>query len=282
MKSIIHHSDRIIRYITFPIALLFLAFVLNACFEEELPGVGSIEDLTPPASNFDFTPSEGDYKTINFSNTSVSATDFEWNFGDGSSSTDREPSHTYSADGEYTVTLKASDKLGVESTYSASVNVVEPVVAFTPEILNPGFDIEGDDSFRDNWRNGDLGGVIQITSSPIHDGVKASKYPSAGDRIAYQLITVQPETDYTVSFYYTMKTSPVGTLKVSILAGEVNDPSLLEPATIAFVEVNDQSDASTYVQASVSFNSGVNDQVAIFVSNEGVECRVDTFTITED
>ncbi|MEL6592478.1 MAG: PKD domain-containing protein, partial [Bacteroidota bacterium] len=223
-----------------------------------------------------------DYLQINFANLSASATDYAWEFGDGATSTSSDPVHTYDTTGTYTVRLTATDKLNVSSTIEKSIIIEEPIVAFTPEIYNPGFDIEEPDSYRDGWRNSDLGGVIQITSSPVHAGEKSAKFPSAGDRIAYQLITVQENKDYVVSFYYTMKTSPAGTMTVSILGGAVNDPTKINEATISSVTLNDQSDADEYVLASVSFNSGLNTEVAIYVSNVDVECRLDSFTIVED
>jgi PKD repeat protein len=53
-----------------------------------------------------------------------------WDFGDGNTSTQQNPSHTYSAEGQYEVRLTVSNALG-ESTYSLSVTVDypdEPVV----------------------------------------------------------------------------------------------------------------------------------------------------------
>ena len=273
-KKLIH------KYLIVSQSILLLLFtVLFSSCEEELPGVGEIPDLTPPQADFSFEASEGDYKEIVFSNLSISATDFVWDFGDGGTSSEANPTHIYSADGAYSVMLTATDKLGVTSSYAAMVEVTEPISTFEPEILNPGFDIEGDDSFRDHWRNEDLGGVIQITSSPVHDGEKAAKMPSDGSRIGYQLITVERNKEYTVSFYYTIKESPAGSLSVSVLAGDITDPSAVAGATIESVTVNDQSSASTFVQSSVTFNSGDNSQVAIYFTNEGAECRVDTFGI---
>ncbi|MEO1587752.1 MAG: PKD domain-containing protein, partial [Bacteroidota bacterium] len=185
-------------------------------------------------------------------------------------------------EGTYTVTLTSSDKLNVSNTISIDVLIEEPEVPFQPVILNPGFDEEGADSYRDNWRNGDLGGVLQITSSPVHDGVRAGKFPSGGDRVAYQLVTVEEDQDYVISFYYTMKTSPVGSLSIAILGGDVTDPARIEAATIASETFNDQNNADEYVQASISFNSGPNTEVAIYLSNVDVECRFDTFTIAPE
>ncbi|WNJ18676.1 PKD domain-containing protein [Pontibacter sp. G13] len=263
-------------------ALVLVGF-LSACEDPfAFPEAGSLEDLTPPQADFSFEQNEANYLEFTFSNTSISATDYEWNFGDGTTSTEKSPSHEFAGVGSYTISLTASDKRGATSEVSETIVVEEPVVLFTPEILNPGFDIEGEDSYRDHWRNGDLGGVLQITSSPVHDGEKAAKFPSAGDRIAYQLIDVQPNKTYTVSFYYTMKESPAGSMTVAILAGDVTDPAAVESATLASVELTDQTDADTYVSGSVTFESGNNAKVAIFISNKDVETRIDTFEITED
>jgi len=78
-----------------------------------------------------------------------------------------------------------------------------------------------------------------------------------------------------------MKTDPVGTLTVSVLGGAVSDPTLVTEATIASVELSDQSSASDYVPASIEFNSGSSSEVAIFFTNVGVECRIDLFEFAE-
>lgn len=44
---------------------------------------------------------------ITFANTSVNGTSFDWSFGDGNTSTQSNPTHTYSSNGVYTVTLIA-------------------------------------------------------------------------------------------------------------------------------------------------------------------------------
>ncbi len=47
---------------------------------------------------------------IEFKNESEKAERYEWDFGDGSTSTEKEPSHRYMSSGNYTVQLKAIDK----------------------------------------------------------------------------------------------------------------------------------------------------------------------------
>lgn len=62
-----------------------------------------------------------------FSNTSVNATSYLWNFGDPNSgmantSTDANPTHTYTANGPYTVTLIATNDCGSD-TVTATINI---------------------------------------------------------------------------------------------------------------------------------------------------------------
>jgi PKD repeat protein len=279
MKTIknTYYISLIVRGLAF---LLILSLVLTAC-KEELPEVGSQPDKTPPQAGFSFKPNEANYKELTFTNTSLSATDYVWDFGDGNTSTDKNPSHTFVVDGTYTITLTATDKLQVNNAFTTTVEIKAPVSSFKPEILNAGFDDQGDDDYRDNWRNSDLGGAIQITSSPIHEGVKAAKLPAAGDRIGYQLITVERNKEYTLSFHYTLQTSPVGSIKVAVLAGDVKDPAQIDAKTIESVTLNDQTSASTYISGSVTFNSGDNSQVAIYFTNTGAEARIDSFDIVE-
>jgi len=262
---------------------------ITACDTDELPEEGSIADETPPSAAFSTTPDAADYMLISFTNLSISATDYTWDFGDGNTSTDANPSNMYAADGTYTVKLTAKDKLNQSSTTEKVVEIVEPIVDFTPVISEFSFEDDSDTAGcgdgnadgRDCWRNSDLGGVIQITSSPVYDGDQAAKLPSAGDRIGYQLVTVLPDTDYTLNFVYTMKTDPVGTLTVSILNGAVSDTDLIAKATIASVDLTDQSSASDYVPASIEFNSGGSSEIAILFTNVGVECRIDLFEFAE-
>jgi Zn-dependent metalloprotease len=79
-------------------------------------GVGASYSNTVIAS---FTPSRNYFcslpATVQFTNHSINATSYLWNFGDGTTSTDTNPTHTYSAVGNYTVSL-----ISTGSTYCSS------------------------------------------------------------------------------------------------------------------------------------------------------------------
>jgi len=74
-----------------------------------------------------------------FSNTSNGADSYLWNFGDGNTSTDADPSYTYLADGTYTVTLEATNPCGTVTmsqniTISNTGSVQAPITAFSSNI----------------------------------------------------------------------------------------------------------------------------------------------------
>jgi PKD repeat protein len=54
---------------------------------------------------------------------SEDATSFEWDFGDGTRSTEREPSHLYSATGSYTVTLVVKNTSGCRQTITKQLTI---------------------------------------------------------------------------------------------------------------------------------------------------------------
>ena len=53
--------------------------------------------------------------TISFINTSTNSTSYFWDFGDGSTSTLFNPTHTYNLNGSYTLRLKVTGPSGVDS-----------------------------------------------------------------------------------------------------------------------------------------------------------------------
>ncbi len=67
----------------------------------------AIADFTHTTAGFDAT----------FTNTSTDATSYYWNFGDGTTGTAPNPVHTYSADGNYTVMLIATNSCGSDTVY---------------------------------------------------------------------------------------------------------------------------------------------------------------------
>jgi PKD repeat protein len=82
----------------------------------------TVEVLPLPMASFIYA---ADGFTVTFTNTSMYASAYLWNFGDGSTSTETHPVHVYTATGTYTVTLEATGVCGVDSIEMA-ITVEEP------------------------------------------------------------------------------------------------------------------------------------------------------------
>jgi PKD repeat protein len=83
---------------------------------------------TTPTAGFNFSTNG---LTASFTNSSTNATSYSWNFGDGGTSTQTNPSHTYAADGTYTVTLSATNACGTVTTTKTVTIVTPPVAGFS-------------------------------------------------------------------------------------------------------------------------------------------------------
>ena len=94
----------------------------EACRSNRLPLNANIFTTTPTPS---FTYISNIFNT-NFTNTTLQATTYLWNFGDGSFSTLANPSHTYSTYGSYNVKLIASNACGIDSITN-TINILASV-----------------------------------------------------------------------------------------------------------------------------------------------------------
>ena len=88
---------------------------------------GTTENQAPDAG---FT-NTSDGLTASFTNTSTddnAVTSSNWNFGDGSTSTATNPTHTYAIDGTYQVTLTVADAQGLTDSISHQVTVDDDII----------------------------------------------------------------------------------------------------------------------------------------------------------
>ena len=75
--------------------------------------------LTSPVADFSASVTSGNAPlNVQFTDLSLYSTSRIWNFGDGNTSTDQNPTHTYYEVGNYTVTLKVSNIDGTSSKLS--------------------------------------------------------------------------------------------------------------------------------------------------------------------
>lgn len=95
--------------------------------------VKNIVVLPAPALSFSASPTQACTPplTVNFSNTSSAAgsATYTWSFGDGGTSTANSPSHTYTANGTYTVTLIVSQSGCIDTLIKPAFVIIQPIVA---------------------------------------------------------------------------------------------------------------------------------------------------------
>ncbi len=103
-------------------SIVILTLILWGCTE--------VESLLPTVTaGFTFTLNE-ETGTVTFINTSEDADKYEWDFGDGTESTEINPVKTYTATGTYSVTLKALSNAGASDStepVNISVTVLESI-----------------------------------------------------------------------------------------------------------------------------------------------------------
>ncbi len=100
---------------TFLLATLCTAAILWGCKKDDEP-ILKVEA--------DFTLTFGSKGAVTFKNASKNATGYAWDFGDGSKSTEENPTHTYTKDSTYTVKLTATNAGGSsEKTRTVTISL---------------------------------------------------------------------------------------------------------------------------------------------------------------
>jgi len=101
-----------------------------------------IEVFPLPTAEFEFTP-EGDiiYElSVDFINGSSGEQSYEWNFGDGSFSSQKDPLHSYQRGGEYDVQLIVKNEYGCGDSIEKTVNIDNTLYFYIPNAFTPGTD----------------------------------------------------------------------------------------------------------------------------------------------
>ena len=122
------------------------------------PGHHQVAVVGPPAADFSASQQTGTL-TETFTDTSTGGpTAWSWAFGDGATSTQRNPSHTYAAAGSYSVVLVASNVGGIlEPHPDRQRGARHGLHHLRPGRLRPGR--------TDGWGGADTGGAYTLTGT---------------------------------------------------------------------------------------------------------------------
>jgi gliding motility-associated-like protein len=159
--------------------------------------------------NADFTYTVGTCGTYNFIKTCPTTNStFLWQFGDGTTSSVQNPSHTYTTFGNFVITLQVTDALGCVVTFSRTINIVATAVTVnSPTIC--------------------AGQSATLIATPSTGGGTYSWSPGGATT---QSITVSPASTTTYTVTYTLAGCPgTGSGTVTVNAAPtvtVNSPTI--------------------------------------------------------
>ncbi|MGQ9601281.1 MAG: PKD domain-containing protein, partial [Candidatus Bipolaricaulia bacterium] len=146
---------------------------------------------SPPQAKFSFTPKNPKVnEEVKFTDQSTDpdgqVVKWEWDFGDGTKGTERNPTHKYAAKGKYTIKLTVTDNTGLtgSTTQVIPVELKPPVAnfAFTPASPKAGQKVQFTDQSTDadgtikawSWEFGD--GTTSTERNPTHQYAKDGTY----------------------------------------------------------------------------------------------------------
>ncbi|MBW8687925.1 PKD domain-containing protein [Chitinophaga sp. B61] len=145
--------------------------------------------VVKPAPRADFTTDQEAIcdvpATVKLSNLSQNATSWSWDFGNGQTSTQQNPSATYNSLGNYTIRLTATNASGCTSNIERYVRVVKPEVQISASHytgcveITPTFEasVTTDDPIATyEWDFGD-GSPKSTAATPSHKYTKDGVYP---------------------------------------------------------------------------------------------------------
>jgi parallel beta-helix repeat protein len=122
---------------------------------------GNIIDRYPlvavivPIANFNANPTSGYISlSVQFTDLSQNAEARAWDFGDGTSSTEQNPTHIYSEAGNYTIKLTVSNTNGTDSKLATIMVLSKVVLPVFVGYTNPPTDLNHDDHYEDVNGNG--------------------------------------------------------------------------------------------------------------------------------
>ncbi len=177
----------------------------------------------PPAAGFTYSCTD---LTCDFTDASSdpdgTLAAWQWDFGDGSTATEQNPSHTYAAEGTYTVQLTVTDDRGGTDSASEQITVTAPadneppVASFTPNCTDLVCDFTDTSDDSDGtivswqWDFGD--GGTSAVQNPSHTYEAAGTYTvtlsvtdnsGATDAVSQQVTATEPPNQPpTASFTY--------------------------------------------------------------------------------
>ena len=148
-----------------------------AYYYQPVRGTGSsssTEIVTGNSVQFYFTPTQG-----------IPPYRYSWTFGDGGTSTEKNPTHTYGLLGTFPVTVSVTDRAGMKCTWTTKITVRHAFV-FIDQVKVSYWSLAGTDNITlssDYYYNMWVDGVLKV-----NEGVHSGSY----------IVGLQPGTEHTI------------------------------------------------------------------------------------
>lgn len=294
------------------VSVLFLSVSCEDAFEFDLPEAGSIEDTMLPVADFTYIPNATNFRTIEFNNLSTESIRYLWDFGGGTTSTDKDPSYTFEAgEGTYPVTLTAIDGNEASNSVTLDVDVVDRFVPIPVTIINGDFN-DG----QNDWKFSSFTGGTTSPFNSSSDGsftnydgtdngaktpgakwtksTSAGAYLSSNTRYAYQAILVSPTlpdrtVKYILEYEYAIKTpaeqagvAPGGNRIISeVLDGHFSDGADAVASTPIEQFIADEvKGKTTHTLVEQEFTTNGSGEMAIMIyAVSDVDCYIDNVKV---
>lgn len=140
------------------------------------------EDSDLPIADFDADTTSG---SVQFTDLSQNADEWYWDFGDGNSSTGQFPVHTYSAAGNYTVTLTVSNEDGTASKAN-TITLTEESISNEDSESSDSSDISSGGSSHSSHSSGSSVGVSPESQSNVEAKEISQKFITSGNSVEFE------------------------------------------------------------------------------------------------
>jgi PKD repeat protein len=219
---------------------------------------GKVISISKPQADFIYTKSSGCVPVlVQFQNTSSGASNYLWDFGDGTTSTLLNPNHIYTTGGNYQVTLTVTDAAGCSTTKSLAnaLHIPGPSASFSLsnnygcQPLTISLNDSSQNALTHIWSFGD--GDTSLAASPVHT------FNTAG---SYLVTLIVKDVNGCQSAF----THP-DTIKVynkPVAAFSISDSSICAGTSTSFVNLSQSSSSYKWLfgDGSTSQHSNVNHQ----------------------
>ena len=155
-----------------------IAIDTSTCNKRDTSAYFAITVFPIPTANFSWTPNPPLENTITrFTNLSLGANRYLWQFGDGESSTDVNPSHLYNATGIYQATLYAFNIADCVDSITLDVPIIIKPLLDVPNAFTPGrfgknaiIKVEGFGIGKMNWKIYNRWGQVVFATTNRNQG----------------------------------------------------------------------------------------------------------------